>query len=211
MNTDRLICTLAADAARPVVPIRPLMWKSLAAGAAGSVALFALLLTPRANFGGLLLDFNFRLKLAFTVCLALSAAVCLDSVARPLPRDGALRKLGLAPLVLLLAVIAELATAPAAQWLPLLVGRNAWRCVAVIPLLSALPAILLMLALKRGAPARPALAGAIAGLAASGLGATLYAIFCPIDNPLFVATWYSLAIGAVTLACALAGRRWLRW
>jgi hypothetical protein len=83
--------------------------------------------------------------------------------------------------------------------------------VAVIPLLSALPACCVMLALKRGAPANPTLAGAVAGLAAGGLGASLYAIFCPIDNPLFVATWYSLAVGLVTLVCAWLGRRWLRW
>ena len=31
------------------------------------------------------------------------------------------------------------------------------------------------------------------------------------DSPLFVMTWYSLAIGLVTVAGFLAGRRWLAW
>ena len=48
-------------------------------------------------------------------------------------------------------------------------------------------------------------------IAAGGLGASLYAIFCPVDNALFVAGWYSLAIGAVTMACSCLGQRWLRW
>jgi len=141
----------------------------------------------------------------------LTAASSLEVVARPLRRRRALRKLALAPVLLSVAVILQLATAPPSAWLTLLVGRNAALCVTAIPVLSALPACFAFLALRRGAPASPGLAGAVAGLAAGGLGASLYAIFCPVDNPLFVATWYTLAIGAVTWICALAGRRWLRW
>jgi hypothetical protein len=89
--------------------------------------------------------------------------------------------------------------------------RNASHCLALIPLFSALPAAFLLWALRRAAPARPGLAGTVAGLTAGGLGASLYAISCPVDSPLFVATWYSLAIGAVTAVCYLVGRRWLRW
>lgn len=211
MKTETLIRVLAADAMRPVIGIRSLTWGALAAGAVASVALFALALAPRADLPAAFHDFNFLVKLAVTVSLALTGAWSLDAVARPLRRDKRLRILALAPLLLSLAVLTQLASAPASAWLELLVGRNAGRCVAVIPLLSALPAFCVMLALKRGAPASPALAGAVAGLAAGGLGASLYAIFCPIDNPLYVATWYSLAVGLVTLACAWLGRRWLRW
>lgn len=211
MKTENLIRVLAADALRPVIDIRSLTWGALAAGAAASVALFALALVPRGDLAMAFRDFNFLMKLAVTASLALTAAWSLDAVARPLRRDRRLRILALAPTLLALAVLTQLASAPASAWLALLVGRNAGRCVAVIPLLSALPACCVMLALKRGAPANPALAGAVAGLAAGGLGASLYAIFCPIDNPLFVATWYTLAVGLVTLACAGLGRRWLRW
>ena len=65
--------------------------------------------------------------------------------------------------------------------------------------------------LRDGAPLRPALAGAAAGLAAGGLGAALYAAHCTDDSPLFVAAWYGVAIAAVAAAGALAGARWLRW
>jgi hypothetical protein len=53
--------------------------------------------------------------------------------------------------------------------------------------------------------------GAVAGLFAGALGAVLYATHCPDDSPLFVAVWYGLAIAAVALIGALAGRRLLRW
>ncbi len=54
---------------------------------------------------------------------------------------------------------------------------------------------------------KPARAGAIAGLAAGALAATLYALHCPDDSPFFVATWYTIAISALTLVGALAGSR----
>ena len=46
----------------------------------------------------------------------------------------------------------------------------------------------------------PSLAGAVAGLAAGGVAATLYAAHCTDDSPLFVATWYTLAIAALAAA-----------
>jgi hypothetical protein len=40
---------------------------------------------------------------------------------------------------------------------------------------------------------------------------TLYALTCPDDSALFVATWYSIAIIAVTATTACVGPRILRW
>ena len=60
-----------------------------------------------------------------------------------------------------------------------------------IPLLS-LPLLAgALIGLRHGAPARPAVAGAIAGMLSAGLAATLYASHCTDDSPLFVATWYT--------------------
>ena len=68
-----------------------------------------------------------------------------------------------------------------------------------------------MLALRAGAPASPALAGAMAGLLAAACGATLYAFHCFDDSPLFVATWYTLAALPVVIVGAVAGHRLMRW
>jgi hypothetical protein len=116
-----------------------------------------------------------------------------------------------APVLLLAAVAAELTLVPRGQWMTVLVGSNSLLCLSAIPVLS-LPLLTgALYALREGAPTRPALAGAVAGLLASGLAASLYAVHCFDDSPLFVATWYSLAIVLVTLIGASVGRRVLRW
>ena len=69
-----------------------------------------------------------------------------------------------------------------------------------LPLLAAA-----LIGLRHGAPARPAVAGAIAGMLSAGLAATLYASHCTDDSPLFVATWYTLATALVTAVGALLG------
>jgi len=65
--------------------------------------------------------------------------------------------------------------------------------------------------LRQGAPTRPGLAGAVAGLAASGIAATFYASNCTDDSPLFVATWYPIATAMVVVVGYLIGTRALRW
>jgi hypothetical protein len=68
-----------------------------------------------------------------------------------------------------------------------------------------------LIALRRGAPSSPGYAGAVAGLVSGGIAAALYALTCPDDSPLFIATWYSLAIAAVVAGTAWVGSRVLRW
>ena len=211
MKTDMLIRVLTADAARPVIPIGRLLSIALAAGAAASLALFALLLEPRADLPDAIRGFGLTMKIGFAGCLLATAGVSLGAMARPLPQRRILRGLVLAPLLLASAVVATLVTSEPSTWATQLVGHNPMGCLVHIWLLSVVPACLLMLALRRGAPARPGLAGAIAGLAAGALGASLFAFACPEDSLLFVATWYSLAIGTVTALCYCIGRRWLRW
>jgi hypothetical protein len=92
-----------------------------------------------------------------------------------------------------------------------LVGQNSRVCLMAIPVLS-LPLLAgALIGLRNGAPSRPALAGALAGMLSAGLGATLYASHCTDDSPLFVATWYSIATALVTAIGALAGSRMLRY
>ena len=118
--------------------------------------------------------------------------------------------LAAAPMLVVVAIVVDLLTGPR-EWLRRLIGQNALHCLLLIPMLSLAPAIALMFALRTGAPLNPKAAGARAGLLASGLGATLYALTCPDDSPLFIATWYTIAAGAVTALCAYIGRYVLRW
>ena len=84
-------------------------------------------------------------------------------------------------------------------------------CVANILLLSVIPFVAALVALREGAPASPAFAGMAAGLLAGALAAAAYVMHCTEDSPLFVAVWYMLAISLVTLVGLFLGRHLLRW
>ncbi|MDP9812634.1 hypothetical protein J2W42_005504 [Rhizobium tibeticum] len=80
-----------------------------------------------------------------------------------------------------------------------------------IPLIGLGPLAVFLAALRHGAPTRPRLAGAVAGLLAGGIAATFYAAHCTDDSPLFVATWYSIAIAGLAALGSVLGRRVARW
>jgi hypothetical protein len=211
MRTDELIRALVANGARPVVPIERWLTGALLAGIALSAVLFLATLHARADIAQAVHTPAFCFKLVVTLSLVTTAVFSLADAARPIPRIRWRKALLLAPLLLAAGIIFELATVPAYSWPMRLVGTNATHCLALIPLLAVAPAACLLIALRRGAPARPALAGAMAGLVSGATGATMYALTCPSDSALFVATWYSIAIAAVTAASAYLGSRMLRW
>jgi hypothetical protein len=154
----------------------------------------------------------FDLKFAVTLALAISAIAVSLHLSRP---EVSLRGWGwllLIPAGILTAGIAGEMMMP--QRLPMmtrLVGSNSRVCMTAIPAMS-LPLLAgALFGLRHGAPARPAVAGAIAGLLSAGLAATLYASHCTDDSPLFVATWYTIATALVTAIGALAGSKVLRF
>ena len=155
---------------------------------------------------------RFLFKFAITIPLAGAAAAALGRAGRPGSPFGLPGwALAVLPVVLGCAVLVELIVLPESLWTSRLVGSNAWLCLTLIPLLAMGPLACFMLALRRGAPTRPGVAGALAGLAASGIAATFYATNCTDDSPLFVATWYSIATSMVVAIGYLAGRRLLKW
>ena len=118
----------------------------------------------------------------------------------------------LIPLGFLVAVIAGEMMMP--QRLPMmtrLIGSNSRACTMAIPAMALPLLAAALIGLRQGAPARPAVAGAVAGLLSAGLAATLYASHCTDDSPLFVAAWYTLATALVTAIGALAGSKVLRF
>lgn len=209
MNTGKLIGALAADGKPQSAPGRLLSW-ALLAGLVIAAGLFFALLGPRPDFMIAMHTPRFVFKFVVTLVLAASAAVLVARAARPAAAGGDVLLL-LAPVLLVLAVMAELAMVPADAWAARLIGHNARICMLSIPLLSLGPLALLLMALNRGATTTPGRAGMLAGLAAGGLGAALYAAHCPDDSPLFVAVWYTFAIALVALLGGTIGRRMLRW
>lgn len=211
MKTDDLIRGLAADA-RPTRGLGVGLALALAAGLAGALVLFALVLAPRHGMPALLAEPRILLKFAVTLSLAVAAGWTALRLVRPGSKAaGPARLLALPAALLALGVAAEMVATPEADWMPGLVGHYAVYCVMLVPVMSAPVLGAVLLALRRGAPSRPALAGAVAGLMAGGLGAALYAFHCIDDSPLFMLTWYGIAIGIVTAAGAVIGRRVLAW
>jgi hypothetical protein len=212
MRTDQLIRALAADHGIPAATVRAHLGVAVGAGLAIGALLFALLLGPRPDFAAAVAEPRFIFKFVVVLTLAAIAAALVLRLAQPGTGTG-LWKLALlaVPALLACGVTAELAVIPASSWITKLIGTN-WRyCLTYIPLLAAPFLVAALIALRHGAPTRPAVTGAIAGLLAGGLGAALYAGHCTDDSPLFVATWYSIAIAGVTIIGAIAGNRLLRW
>lgn len=212
MKTDDLINALVIDLPASRLRFTRRLVGAVALGALISAALFLLTMGLRPDIESARATLRFLFKFVVTLSLAATAGGLVYRLARPgVPTGGWRRALLLAPALLALGVGAELAATPPATWLPGLVGANAIYCLMLIPLLSLAPLALLMLALRDGAPTRPGLTGAAAGLVASGVAAAIYASHCTDDSPLFVAAWYSLATGVVTLAGYVIGKRVLRW
>jgi hypothetical protein len=212
MKTHDLIAAIAADTGTVSEPIGRTVWIGAACGAVVAALFFYFDIGPRADLSAALESPRFLFKYVLTLSLFASAMGLVLHLARPGAVPAAwLLALAAPPALLLLATFAELIVVPAADWGRQLVGSNSLVCLAVIPMLSAIPLAALLLALRRGAPSYPTLTGAVAGLVAAAIGATLYATHCQDDSPLFLATWYVLATAIVTALGAALGSRLLRW
>lgn len=213
MNTNDLISRIAADAGPPATSPDRMLILALLAAVLAVAAVFPILAGPlRSDLDLIVQSPQLAAKFAVTLSLLGSAAVVLRLASVPVGsvRRG-LRALWLPAALLAAAVVGEIATLPAGEAYGQLVGNNALVCLVKLPALGALPLAILILAIRHAAPARPGLAGLAAGLTAGAVAATAYALYCPDDSPLFVATWYSIAIGGLALVGAAAGQRFARW
>lgn len=212
MKTDDLIRALAADRE----PTGPAPGLALAlAGAAGfvlSVLLFLWLVPLRPHLGELMHSFPFMLKPIEMGILVVASAVLVLRLARP---EGSLGRVlwlvALVPAIMAAALIFEMASVPRVLWLDRLAGVHWYICVMNMVILSLPVTAALLFGLRHGAPARPALAGAGAGLLGGAIAASIYISHCPDDSPIFVAAWFTLAIAIATCIGAFAGGRLLRW
>jgi hypothetical protein len=212
VKTGDLIRALAADSeVYPMPPGRALAL-ALIPGVAIAVAYYFAVLGLRPHLLTLLGEPRLLFKLCLTFLLAALSGALVARIARPGAGIGRITLLlAIVPALLASANLAELLAVPAAEWGQRLVGTNAMFCLKTIPFLAAAPLVAVLLALRQGAPEHPALAGAAAGLFAGAIGAACYATHCPDDSPLFVAAWYTVAIGFVAALGAAVGRRLLRW
>ncbi len=213
MNAKRTTDDMIRDlSARPV----PAGWSpatalgGMIAAAAVTLALFWVIFGLRADLAEAVRRVPVQAKTILPVALAVLAVGLALSSARPGRRVmlwPLLMPLGLGAILVGIRIL----TGSAAPLLPELVGDTAAACIASITLMGMLPLGVGLLLLRRAAPTRPELTGALIGLAAGAGIAAGYALHCTEDSPLFVVTWYGLAISTVTIVGAVLGRQLLRW
>ncbi len=211
MQTDELIHALTADVRGAPRSLERSLAIAVAVGFAASAFLFWITLGPRADIAAAAATPRFDLKIVEMLLLAGVAGALVLRLARPgIDVATASRMLLIVPAMLAGAAVIELMLV-GPQWQAKLVGSNSLVCLTAIPLLSLPLLAAILYALRQGAPTRPTMTGAVAGLVAAGLAAALYALQCTDDSPLFVAVWYPIAIVAVSLLGAAMAQRMLRW
>jgi hypothetical protein len=213
VRTEDLIDDLAR-APRPVGGL-DVEWRMLAAAALGMVvALAALLLWlgVRPDIAAAVATGPFWMKLAYTLAVATASIVLACRMARPDEPGGVMWIVTGAPFVIALVMAAaELGGATAASRSALWLGSSWTVCSARILALSIPTLLAVVWTMRHLAPTRLRLAGFAAGLAAGGVGATVYALTCRETTAAFLATWYALGILAPACLGALLGSRLLRW
>ena len=211
MKTDDLIAMLAA--APPARRRHPLarMLPPLGLAAASSLAILLPTLGMRPDLAVKLHAPEVLFKFAFAVACFVAGASALRIVLRPEAARSLLPELGMAGFVLAAGIGSELALTASAHWSDAATGQSPALCLAIIVALSVVPAATALGCMRAGAPRRPALAGAVAGLIGSSIGMGVFALYCPNDSALFVGIWYLAALIATTGVCAVAGGRLLAW
>lgn len=212
MRTDDLIKALDADARSKAMPLRSAWWVATAAAAVIAAVVFFLTIGPRPDIMVAMHTMRFLAKFVFTIVLAVTAFGLIRALSTPGASTArAAAWMAAAPLLVAVAVVLELFMVPEVMWSTRMVGSNMMICMTFIPLIGIGPLAIFLWMLRYGAPTRPVLAGAVAGLLAGGLSATFYAAHCFDDSPLFVATWYTIAIIVLAGLGGLGGRLFVRW
>lgn len=213
MKTDDLIALMAADATKPAAPL-PVTRRLAPAALIGAAIAFAALLAwlGMRDMSEAMSSPSYWMKTLYTAAIAVAGFLVTERLSRP----GAKATRGVIVLVTVVAVMLGLAImqvlgTPPEGMRDVLMGstwdRCPWRIVAL-----AIPGLALsLLAMRRLAPTRPALAGAGAGLFVGGVAATVYGLHCGETSAAFTLIWYTGGIALSTALGALAGWRLLRW
>lgn len=212
MRTADLIDLLARDVrATPPGVVNRRLLAALAAGGLVTFAVVALGLHCQPLLAAAQQPW-FWMKAAYTALLTVAGTVLVRRLSVPGSKLGAAPvAAGLVILAMLALAAGQILSATPTDRVALWLGRT-WKVCSPLILLLALPIYAcLAAAIRRLAPTRPTLTGAAAGFAAGALAATLYGLHCPEQAAAFVATWYTLGIGAATGFGAITGRRLLRW
>jgi len=120
------------------------------------------------------------------------------------PRMGVMVTLGLAMVLMIAGAFVTPNHHAGQAWLTRLAPLQGMACATSIVVLSLPIMAMLSVLMHRGAPTHPQGSATASGLAASTLGAFIFAFCCRVNDPLYIAVWYCVACAAVTITA-----RWL--
>jgi hypothetical protein len=207
-STDDLIHSLASAAgARRSASLRAAFAVAGAASLACALFLVFSVIGIRHDFADMAVRMPFGFKLAYTGSLVVGSFVVALYVATPAASATALYALLPTIILLALGVLFDPTGFP-------IMGRTSTAvvfCVGSILFLSLPAMILTFRAMRKGAPTRPLVAGAVIGVLSASIGAIAYALACKNDGTAFVAIWYTAACAIMALIGAVVGHRVLRW
>ncbi|MGY6706265.1 NrsF family protein [Roseinatronobacter sp.] len=210
MKTEDLIAALSADTL-PQKTVAQQLARALPVAMVISIAAFLAFWGPRPDIWTALGSVAV-LKTILPLGLAVMAAALALSLTHPGIRHD-IRGAALALFVVLVlgAFGAALLNAGLAGLIAALSTPSLQACLLSIPVLG-LPVLLAVFwALSSGAALQPRLTGAVAGLIAGGLAASVYSLYCDKDMVLFVVPAYFTAIASIAVIGALLGPRLLKW
>lgn len=211
MRTEDLIATLVANP-RPAPHPAPRL--ALAAAAGAAIVLAGLVMALGSPIGAIAERgaATSIVKLSYPLALGLIALAAALAAGRPGARPGPLLAwLALPVVVVVLLAAADLAAAPQSSWQGLLLGSTTVRCLTAVTLGSIPALVVSWWAFRILAPTNLRLAGFLLGLAAGGISAAVYALYCTEASPAFLLAVYTPAMLVPALAGLAAGRLIMRW
>ena len=216
MNTDQLIVMLGA-APEPVESGRlgKVLLLAVFMGEAAAIALMLATVGPRADLQSTAHLQWLTVKLFFALSVVGVGVSLLIRSIRPGLEEQTNWRLVFVPFVAALAIaLAVLFLSQPQAREAMLRGAtrvSSARCLLCIVFFAAVPMAAVIAAVRKGAPTRLRLCGAIAGIVAGGMGAVAYAFNCTSDTIPFITIWYGAAIAICAFVGALLGPRVLRW
>jgi hypothetical protein len=212
MHTDELIRRLQADV-RPVRRLRP-PWTRAGLWLALALPYVAVVVWAKLSMLDLpetVADPRFLIEQAATFATALTAAVAAFYSIVP----GFDRRILLMPLAPLAVWLASVGSGCLDDWLRLgaeaLAIRPDWECLPAASVIGIVPAVAMVLMLRRGAPLYPRLTLLLGALAVGAIGNFGMQIFHFRDASIMVLVWHLGSVAVLSALAGLAGERVIGW